>query len=34
MTFIPNSWGIDGRFLDPICRQQDNPDRVSDDVLR
>lgn len=34
ITFIPNSWGIDGRILDPICRHQDSPDRVSDDVLR
>jgi len=31
---MPNSWGIDGRILDSICRHQDNPGRVSDDVLR
>lgn len=26
--------GIDGRFLDPICRNNTNPHRVSDDILR
>ena len=31
---MPNSWGIDGRILDPICRNLNNPDRVSDEVLR
>jgi hypothetical protein len=25
---------IDGRVLDPICRNPGNPDRVSDEVLR
>jgi hypothetical protein len=31
---MPNSWGIDGRILDPVCRHQDNPNHVSDDILR
>jgi hypothetical protein len=34
ISFAPNSWGIDGRILDPVCRNQDNPDRISDEVLR
>ncbi|KAK9318770.1 HNH endonuclease-domain-containing protein [Lipomyces orientalis] len=34
ITFMPNHWGIDGRILDPICRQPNHPDRVSDEVLR
>ena len=31
---MPNREGIDGRILDPICRNPNNPDRVSDDLLR
>ncbi|KAF4625541.1 hypothetical protein G7Y89_g12625 [Cudoniella acicularis] len=27
ITFMPNNWGIDGRILDPICRDPGNPDR-------
>ncbi|KAG9228757.1 hypothetical protein BJ875DRAFT_337943, partial [Amylocarpus encephaloides] len=34
ISFMPNWEGIDGRILDPICRHPNNPDRVSDDVLR
>ncbi|KAK9364829.1 hypothetical protein V1509DRAFT_661355 [Lipomyces kononenkoae] len=34
ITFMPNRWGIDGRILDSICRDPNNPDHVSDDVLR
>jgi len=34
ISFMPNREGIDGRVLDPICRNPNNPDRVSDDVLR
>ncbi|KAK9235897.1 hypothetical protein V1525DRAFT_408607 [Lipomyces kononenkoae] len=34
ITFAPNRWGIDGRILDPICRDPNNRDHVSDDVLR
>ncbi|KAL1983690.1 hypothetical protein VTN96DRAFT_10119 [Rasamsonia emersonii] len=34
ITFMPNRWGIDGRILDPICRNPNNPDHVSDEVLR
>lgn len=26
--------GIDGRILDPVCRDDANPHRVSDDLLR
>jgi hypothetical protein len=26
--------GLDGRTLDPICRDPANPDRVSDELLR
>lgn len=32
--FVPDSDNIDGTILDPICRDQNNPDRVSDDLLR
>jgi hypothetical protein len=34
VTFIPNQWGIDGRILDPVCRDASNLDHVSDEVLR
>ncbi|KAK9364654.1 HNH endonuclease-domain-containing protein [Lipomyces kononenkoae] len=34
ITFAPNNWAIDGRILDPICCDPNNPDHVSDDVLR
>lgn len=34
ITVMPNALGIDGRILDPVCRNQDNIDRVSDEVLR
>ncbi|KZF23884.1 hypothetical protein L228DRAFT_267841 [Xylona heveae TC161] len=33
-TFLPNSWGIDGRVLEPACRKPSGPDRVSDELLR
>ncbi len=31
---MPNCEGIDERILDPICRNFNNPDRVSDDLLQ
>lgn len=34
ITFSPNGSGIDGRTLDPICRDPKDPNRISDEVLR
>jgi len=34
ITFCPNSWGIDGRPLDPICRDPNDLNSVSDELLR
>lgn len=34
VTFAPDNWGIDGRVLDPVCRNPNDPNRVSDHVLR
>ena len=31
---MPDYDEIDGTVLDPICRNPNNPDRVSDDLLR
>ncbi|KAN0068143.1 hypothetical protein V8E54_013713 [Elaphomyces granulatus] len=31
-TFLPNKWGIDGKALDPVCRDPNNS--VSDEILR
>ncbi|KAM5439115.1 hypothetical protein McanMca71_003518 [Microsporum canis] len=34
VEFGPGSWGVDGRILDPICRDPDTNSRVSDELLR
>lgn len=34
VTFVPNSWKIDGRVLDPVCRQPGDKNRVPDELLR
>lgn len=34
ITFMPNALGIDGRILDPVCRNPDNLNHISDEVLR
>jgi hypothetical protein len=34
ITFCPNNWGIDGRLLDPICRDPNSLNSVSDELLR
>ncbi|KAM5440988.1 hypothetical protein MferCBS31731_004127 [Microsporum ferrugineum] len=34
VEFGPDSWGIDGRILDPVCRDPNTKDRVSDELLR
>jgi len=34
IAFMPNALRIDGRILDPVCRNQDNLDCISDEVLR
>ena len=33
-SFQPDSFDIDGRILDFVCRDPDNPNRVSDEFLR
>ncbi|KAF8534664.1 hypothetical protein BDD12DRAFT_988700 [Trichophaea hybrida] len=33
-VFDVDIWGIDGRILDPVCRDPANPQRVSDQFLR
>ncbi|EER44417.1 conserved hypothetical protein [Histoplasma capsulatum var. duboisii H88] len=33
-TFVPDTWGIDGRVLHPVCRDPNSPDCVSDNLLR
>ncbi|KAI2792486.1 hypothetical protein POX_b02524 [Penicillium oxalicum] len=33
-SFIPDDMGVDGRILDPVCRNPDEPNHVSDDLLR
>ncbi|CAG7993859.1 unnamed protein product [Penicillium nalgiovense] len=34
VTFVPDQWQIDGRVLDPVCRQPNDPNHVADDLLR
>ncbi|EQL30555.1 hypothetical protein BDFG_06950 [Blastomyces dermatitidis ATCC 26199] len=34
VSFLPDYFGIDGRILDPICRDPENLHRVSDEGLR
>jgi hypothetical protein len=34
MVFTPGVTGIDGRILDPVCRDPANLHRVSDEILR
>ena len=34
IMFVPDDWGIDGRTLDPICRDPNDPNHVSEEVLR
>ncbi|KAG0639916.1 hypothetical protein HOY80DRAFT_1015685 [Tuber brumale] len=34
VVFDVDIFGYDGRILDPVCRNQDDPHRVSDDALR
>ncbi|PGH29077.1 hypothetical protein GX50_08171 [[Emmonsia] crescens] len=34
VSFMPDGFGIDGRILDPVCRDPENLHRVSDEVLR
>ncbi|OBT87154.1 hypothetical protein VE02_02230 [Pseudogymnoascus sp. 03VT05] len=34
ITFFPNGMGIDGRTLDPACRDPNDPNHVSDEILR
>lgn len=34
VEFGLDSWGIDGRTLDPVCRNPANRDHVSDELLR
>lgn len=31
---MPASFGVDGRTLEPVCRNPADPNRVSDDLLR
>lgn len=32
--FCPDPFGLDGRILDPVCRNPQDPNRVSDALLR
>jgi hypothetical protein len=34
IVFEHDNDGLDGRTLDPVCRDPANPDRVSDELLR
>lgn len=34
VSFVPDTWGIDGRRLDPVCRSPGDINRVSDVLLR
>ncbi|EEP82136.1 predicted protein [Uncinocarpus reesii 1704] len=34
ISFGPDYLGVDGRILDPICRNPNDSDRVSDEILR
>lgn len=33
-SFIPDDMRVDGRTLDPVCRNPADPNRVSDNLLR
>ncbi|PLN80865.1 hypothetical protein BDW42DRAFT_169900 [Aspergillus taichungensis] len=33
-SFHPDNWDVDGRILDFVCRDPDDPNHVSDEVLR
>ncbi|KAJ5876548.1 hypothetical protein N7455_000013 [Penicillium solitum] len=32
--FGGDGWGVDGRVLDPVCRDPNDPNRVADNLLR
>lgn len=34
IEFGVNNWNVDGRILDIVCRDPNNPDRVADELLR
>ncbi|KAL1959192.1 hypothetical protein VTO42DRAFT_2697 [Malbranchea cinnamomea] len=34
VEFGPGSWGVDGRVLDPACRNPNTDNHVSDELLR
>ncbi|KLJ13334.1 hypothetical protein EMPG_11708 [Blastomyces silverae] len=34
VEFGPGSWGIDGRILDPVCRDPNTNNHISDELLR
>ena len=34
VSFAQDLWGVDGRVLDPVCRDPRDPHRVSDELLR
>ncbi|KAK2752773.1 hypothetical protein FQN55_005905 [Onygenales sp. PD_40] len=34
ISFVPDSFAVDGRILEPRCRDLDDPNRISDDALR
>lgn len=34
IIFLPNSWNINGRMLDPVCRDRSSPNHVPDKLLR
>ncbi|KAJ5781558.1 uncharacterized protein N7518_010041 [Penicillium psychrosexuale] len=34
VSFVPDSYRIDGKVLDPICRDPNDPDHVADELLR
>ena len=33
-SFVPDDWSVDGRVLDPVCRNPTDPHSVSDELLR
>lgn len=33
ISYIPDTWGVDGRVLNPICRNPSDPNCVSDELL-
>jgi hypothetical protein len=34
ISFVPNHLALDGKVLDPICRDPNDPNRVSEELLR